>query len=61
MGPLFDLYRVARWALRPGRLFTVICDVIFWLFAATVVFMFLLASFLGRGKVFHACRICSGF
>ncbi|NLJ59569.1 MAG: hypothetical protein GX338_01335 [Firmicutes bacterium] len=61
MGALFDLYRVARWALRPGRLFTVICDVIFWLFAATVVFMFLLAYSWGEVRFFMLVGFALGF
>ena len=61
MGALFDLYRVARWALRPGRALTAICDVIFWLFAATMVFRFLLAYSWGEVRFYMLVGFAAGF
>jgi spore cortex biosynthesis protein YabQ len=61
MGALFDLYRVARWALRPGRALTAICDVIFWLFAATMVFKFLLAYSWGEVRFYMLVGFALGF
>lgn len=61
MGALFDLYRVARWAFRPGRALTAVCDVIFWLFAATVVFTFLLAYSWGEVRFYMLVGFALGF
>jgi len=60
-GALFDLYRVARWALRPGKVFTAISDVIFWLFAATMVFKFLLAYSWGEVRFYMLVGFAVGF
>jgi spore cortex biosynthesis protein YabQ len=60
-GALFDLYRVARWALRPGKALTAISDVIFWLFAATMVFKFLLAYSWGEVRFYMLVGFAAGF
>ncbi len=60
-GVSFDLYRVARWAFRPGRAVTAICDVVFWLFAATVVFAFLLAYSWGEVRFYMFVGFAMGF
>ena len=60
-GAVFDLYRVARWALRPGRALTAISDVIFWLFAATMVFRFLLAYSWGEVRFYMLVGFAAGF
>jgi spore cortex biosynthesis protein YabQ len=41
LGFLFDMYRIWRGIVHPGRLFTALGDLIFWLFAACAVGMFL--------------------
>ncbi|NLB73447.1 MAG: spore cortex biosynthesis protein YabQ [Firmicutes bacterium] len=60
-GALFDLYRVARWAMRPGKVFTAISDVVFWLFAATMVFRFLLAYSWGEVRFYMLVGFAAGF
>ncbi|NLS44905.1 MAG: spore cortex biosynthesis protein YabQ [Firmicutes bacterium] len=61
MGILFDLYRVARWALRPGKVITVICDIIFWLLATTVVFIFLVTYSWGDVRFYMFVGFAAGF
>ena len=51
---------VARWAVRPGKVFTAVFDIVFWLFIATMVFRFLLA-YSGRGQVYMLVGFAMGF
>jgi spore cortex biosynthesis protein YabQ len=41
-GVLFDIYRIIRGIKSPKILLTFFCDIIFWVFSAFVVFIFLL-------------------
>ena len=61
VGVSFDLYRIARWAFRPGRAATVIFDVVFWLFAATVVFACLLVYSWGEVRFYMLVGFAVGF
>ncbi len=61
VGVFFDLYRVARSVLRLGRLATAIADVCFWLFAASVVFAFLLAMCWGEVRFYVFVGFAVGF
>ena len=60
-GAMFDLYRVARWAIRPGKICTLISDIIFWLFAATMVFKFLLIYSWGEVRFYMIAGFGLGF
>lgn len=60
-GALFDLYRVARWAVRPGKVFTAVFDIVFWLFIATMVFKFLLAYSWGEVRFYMLVGFAMGF
>ncbi|MEW6229040.1 MAG: spore cortex biosynthesis protein YabQ [Bacillota bacterium] len=61
VGVFFDLYRVTRSVLRLGRLATAVGDVCFWLFAATVVFVFLLAACWGEVRFYVFVGFAAGF
>ncbi len=61
VGVFFDLYRVTRSVLGLGRLATAVCDVAFCLFAAAVVFAFLLATCWGEVRFFVFVGFAAGF
>lgn len=61
VGMFFDLYRVTRSVLGLGRLATAVCDLAFWLFAAAVVFAFLLATSWGEVRFFVFVGFAAGF
>lgn len=42
VGILFDVYRVSRGMGKSGNVITFICDLLFWLLASIVIFIFLL-------------------
>ena len=41
-GVLFDIYRIIRGIRNPKGILTFFCDIIFWVFSAFVIFIFLL-------------------
>jgi len=41
-GVLFDIYRIIRGIKNPKVILTFFCDIIFWVFSAFVIFIFLL-------------------
>lgn len=41
-GVLFDIYRIIRGVKNPNVILTFFCDIIFWIFSAFVIFIFLL-------------------
>ena len=41
-GVLFDIYRIIRGIKNPKAILTFFCDIIFWVFSAFVIFIFLL-------------------
>jgi spore cortex biosynthesis protein YabQ len=44
IGLLFDLYRLLRWLLRPGRVGTYVGDLLFWLVLTPILFFLLLST-----------------
>jgi len=52
---------VARWAVRPGKVFTAVFDIVFWLFIATMVFRFLLAYSWGEVRFYMLVGFAMGF
>lgn len=42
IGIMFDIYRIIRGFDRPGKLITVISDLLFWIFTGMVIFLFFL-------------------
>lgn len=42
IGIMFDIYRIIRGFDTPGKLITIVSDLLFWIFAGIVIFMFFL-------------------
>ncbi|HHW14399.1 MAG TPA: spore cortex biosynthesis protein YabQ [Firmicutes bacterium] len=60
LGVLFDLYRVARGRLRPGKLGTVVGDLLFWLVATGLTFALLIAGNRGELRLYVWVGFLSG-
>ncbi len=70
-GVLFDLYRVIRFRVRPGKIVTHLGDLLYWVVLTIIVFVLLLAGnggevriyvFIGLGLgYFFYQRLCSRF
>ncbi len=52
LGGLFDVYRVARGLIRPQKIITHVGDLLFWLFSALVIFLFLLLGNWGEMRFY---------
>lgn len=49
LGALYDLFRITRVILNPGRVFVFIQDVLYWIVCAVVSFLFILT--VNRGEI----------
>lgn len=60
IGVLFDIYRVIRGFNCPQKFLTAVSDILFWIFAAAVVFVFMLYTNRGDFRAYTLIGIAIG-
>lgn len=60
IGVMFDIYRVIRGFNCPKKILTAISDILFWIFTALIVFIFMILTNRGDFRAYTFIGICAG-